>query len=215
VRHDTFYATLELGQVQTERRIYRNLLHMTQREMELDGGVEAQRRYKLLKGEGIGSFYVAYMDPHVTSPADIRAQVDELRRADRRWEPDVFVIDFIDKVRSNAKASVYEDQGVVADGLRGLAAEHDGWAFTASQTRRAKGANAWPDVNDIADSMNKTRSADVVVGIGRTDDDEINKQVRFSVPKRREGEGAHIRVGPLDFDPEHSRPVIGYRRNPW
>ncbi|HYM56031.1 MAG TPA: DnaB-like helicase C-terminal domain-containing protein [Solirubrobacteraceae bacterium] len=214
--YDTLYVTLELGQLMTERRIYRNLLHLTQREMEIDGGLEARRRFQALRGEGIGSLYVAYMDAHLTSPADIRQQVAELMRADRKWEPRVFAIDFIDKVRANAKASLYEDQGVVADGLRDIAKEHDGWSFTASQTKRAKGQNAWPDVDDIADSMNKTRSADIVIGIGRTDDDEAAKQVRFSIPKRREGEGAHQRVGPLDFAPEYSRPVYGYRkRNPW
>ena len=213
--HDVYYVTLELGRMVSLKRVYKNLTHMTGSEMSLDGGAEMRRRWALLKGEGMGTLYCAFMDAHMTSPADIKAEVKAQRRLDRKWSPTVFVVDFVDKVRASAKASLYEDQAVVVDGLRSLAVDNDGWTFTASQTRREKGNNAWPDVNDIADSMNKVRSADVVIGIGRTDDDEANKQVRFSVPKRREGEGAHSRVGPLDFDPEHGRMVTGQRKNPW
>jgi archaellum biogenesis ATPase FlaH len=211
---DTVLITLELGEDAQTRRLVRNLVDMTSMEMHLAPTLWGER-LKLLKENGLGRLMVAYMEPIVTSPRDIRALVNNYCRNNPGFTPSTFVIDFLDKIRCNQKASLYEDMLAVTDGLRSIAVESDGWVWTASQSDRKSTTRPWLDIDAVADSMNKIRSADVVIGIGRTDEDKTNNMVRFSVPKRREGEGAHTRVGPIPWDPEHGRITIINRIYPW
>ncbi len=209
--HDVEYITLELSRRMQMRRMVRNLVNMTQREIDL-APAEARRRHAMLK---IGKLDVVYMEPLATSPRDIAAMIKQRMSELPGFNPKVFVVDFMDKVRVNLKASLYEDQLAVADGLRSIGASRDGWTWTASQSNREATHKQWLALDAVADSMNKIRSADMVIGIGRDSDDEENNTVRFSVPKRREGEGANAKVGPLPWDPEHGRIVSVTRGYPW
>jgi len=211
---DTVLISLELGEDAQTRRLIRNLVDMTSMEMHLADSLWRDR-LQLLKAHGLGRLMVAYMEPIVTSPRDIRALINNYCRTNPGFTPSVFVIDFLDKIRCNQKASLYEDMLAVTDGLRSIAVEADGWTWTASQSDRKSTTRPWLDIDAVADSMNKIRSADVVIGIGRTDDDKTNNMVRFSIPKRREGEGAHTRIGPIPWDPEHGRICVVTRNYPW
>lgn len=212
---DVVLITLELGKVATTRRLIRNLVDMTQAELSISPAL-ARERYRLLtEKRGLGKFRVAYMEPMATSPKDIRERINDFCREDLSFNPTVFVVDFLDKVRVNIKNKAYEDMLLVTDQLRGIAVEREGWTWTASQSTRQATGKGWLDLEAVADSMNKVRSADLVIGIGRTEEDEGNNQVRFSIPKRREGEGAHARVGPIGWDPEHGRIATVTRDFPW
>jgi len=214
--HHVFYLTLELSEGRVAQRIARNLTDMTRREVRLDPA-EARRRYAAVRAmPGAGRFLVGYAEPLVTSPADVRRLVEASARENPGFDPRVIVVDFLDKLRCNPKASLYEDMLACTDGLRSIAVDVDGWAFTASQSDRKSTNRPWLDLDAVADSMNKIRSADAVVAIGRTDDDKAADLIRFCVPKRREGEGAHTRVGPLAWDPERGRiTVVSNRTYPW
>lgn len=212
--HDTVYVTLELSKTMVTHRIVRNLINMTKEEMHLDASL-ARERVRLLMAEGLGQLMVAYAEPIETSPRAIRALIKEYQRAHRGFEPRVFVIDFVDKIRINKRDEMHADMLAVMDGCRSMAVEADGWAWTASQSNRQAVNRPWPDVDSVADSLNKIRSADVAIGIGRTEDDQSQDLVRFSIPKRREGEGAHSRIGPLPWDPARGRISVVTRDYPW
>jgi KaiC/GvpD/RAD55 family RecA-like ATPase len=212
--HDVAFITLELGRTQTGRRIFRNIVDMTQREINV-APVEARSRYAAAKAAGLGQLQVAYMEPIETNPRMIRQQLIELVRDNPTFNPKVICVDFVDKVRVNKSAKAYDDMLQVTDALRSIAVNLDGWMWTASQSTRQATGKAWLDLEAVADSMNKVRSADLVIGIGRTEEDEANGMVRFTVPKRREGEGAHQRVGPLPWDPAKGRICTISRVNPW
>jgi archaellum biogenesis ATPase FlaH len=213
-KRDAVYVTLELGKIATTRRIIRNLVGMTQPEITIDPAL-ARSRYSMLQAGGLGQLRVVYMDPLVTSPKDIRTKIIEFCREDPTFNPTVIAVDFMDKVRVNIKTKAYDDQLLVADSLRSIAVERDGWLWTASQGTRQATGKSWLGLDAVADSMNKVRSADLVIGIGRTEDDEIEGMIRFSIPKRREGEGAHTHVGPIPWDPEHGRIAVITRPTPW
>lgn len=207
-------VTLELSPKRVTHRILRNIVDMTSREIAIDNAL-AQSRYATVAAATTGTLWVGYAHPLVTSPRDIREMLDRAQQ-ELGVVFDTFVIDFADKLRVNPKASQYDDQLAVIDGLREIAVDADGWTVTASQSDRKSTNRPWLDLDAVADSMNKIRSADLVMGIGRTEEDKETNQVRFSIPKRREGEGAHTRVGPLAWDPERGRIcIVSDRIFPW
>lgn len=212
---DVLYVTLELSAQVTKRRIIRNLIDMEDRECG-EFPEEALRRLKAVMAEpGFGRFVVQYADPLLTSPRMISAMLKDARRDHPGFNPRVCVTDFMDKLRVDGRKSLYEDQLAVADGLRAIAVEINGWSWTASQATRKATSRPWLDLDAIADSMNKVRSADLVVAIGRSEEDKQSDQIRYTIPKRREGEGAYSRVGPITWDPEHGRICVVSRPVPW
>jgi archaellum biogenesis ATPase FlaH len=207
------YVTLEMSAEQVLRRMIRNLTDMTSRECDADP-TEARRRTKAALASIKNRLSVTYMHPLVTSPRDIAKEVHE---TEQLWGEgcDVLVVDFIDKLVDNPKASRYDDMLACTDGIRNIMVERTGWSATATQTNRQGIGKGWVGLNAIADSMNKVRSADLVIGIGRTEDDQQAEEVRFTVSKRRDGEGAHAQVGPVAWDPEHGRICIVDRPAHW
>lgn len=212
--HDVAYVTLEMSVIQTVQRVVRNLTNMSQREINIDVG-EMHRRMRMLEAAQLGRLMVEYAEPGETSPRDVRKIISDYSKRFPNFSPRVIVVDFMDKLRCNRKASLYEDMLAVADGLRSIAVELDGWIWSASQANRKATKDAWIDVDAVADSLNKTRSADLVIGLGRTDEDESEGRIRFSVPKRREGEGANKKIGPIPWDAERGRVCIVSRTYPW
>lgn len=210
------YVTLELSEKRVTQRLVRNLTDMTKREARIDQALARARFRAVTTTPGVGKIRVAYAEPLSTSPRDIARIIEEEMRADPDFDPKVFVTDFMDKLRVNPKASLYDDMLAVADGLRNIAVDADGWMWTASQSDRKSTGRPWLDLDAVADSMNKVRSADLIFAIGRTEEDKEQDQIRISVPKRREGEGAHTRVGPFPWDPERGRiAVVSNRVYPW
>lgn len=214
--HDVMYVTLELSQFRVTQRLVRNLIDMTKRETRLDPVLARQRFLAVTSGTGVGKFVVGEAPPLVTSPRDIMQMIDKAVRENPGFDPKAIFVDFMDKLRVNPKTSLYEDMLAVADGLRTIAVDIKGWMWTAAQADRKSTSRPWLDLDAVADSMNKIRSADIVVAIGRTDEDKMADLIRFCIPKRREGEGAHTRIGPIPWDPEHGRiAVVSGRVFPW
>lgn len=212
--HHVIYVTLEISPRKFSRRVMRNLTDMTKREMSLDPTL-ARSRYTAMRATSRGTLAIAEAHPLVTSPKDLKGVIERSQRTNN-VEFDTFVIDFADKLRVNPKASQYDDQLAVIDGLRDIAVVADGWTVTASQSDRKSTNRPWLDLDAVADSMNKIRSADIVIGLGRTEEDKETEQLRFSIPKRREGEGAHTRVGPIPWDPDRGRIcMVTNRVYPW
>lgn len=207
------YLSLELSETQILERVYANLVDMTLDEMVLNKK-KAAERMEILMGEGIGSFHVVHETPRATTPNHFRQWLADLD--DRGHCCEMMVCDFADKMVSKlqTKKSAYDDQGVVYDALRDLAFEREGWMWTASQAKAAAYGKKKVGATHFADSLNKLRSLDLGIGLARTEQDEENNQVRFGVPKRRQGEG-HFEVGPLDWDPERGRICYVTRDYPW
>ena len=213
---DVGYITLELGEGLVQQRIYCNLLNMTAQELK-DNTQEAVRRYQLAKQKiGMGNLKVAYLSPKVTTPAHVREWVRSV--CDENFTCDVLIVDYADKMaagKGKAQRS-YEEMEVVYQALRDITAEHSEcrWLWTATQSRGRESRKKKLGLEDVADSMNKIRIADLVMAIYRTEEDCTNDLIRFTLPKRRNA-AAHGEVGPLPMDAEHGRIVTVGRREPW
>lgn len=213
--HNVAYLSLELSEEQVLERIVANLVDMTIEDM-IRNRKKAADRLAQWQAEGIGQFRVIHETPRATTPKHFENWLHLLD--DTNVYCQVMVCDFADKMISSlgTKRSGYDDAGIVYDALRDLAFDRDGWGWTASQAKGEAYGKKKVNATHFADSLNKLRSLDLAVGLARTEEDEENEQVRFSIPKRRGGEGYFETVGPLDWDPARGR--IAYvtgRPNPW
>lgn len=213
-KENVAYLSLELSEDQVMERIMANLVNMSIDEIIRDPK-KAAERWEMLKPD-IGEVRVIHETPRATTPRHFRTWLSELD--DMGLHCRMMVCDFADKMVSaiGTHRTGYEDAGVVYDALRDLAFERDGWGWTASQAKGEAYGKKKVGATHFADSINKLRSLDLAVGLARTEQDEENEQVRFSVPKRREGEGHYETIGPIDWDPARGR--ISYvtgRIYPW
>ena len=90
-----------------------------------------------------------------------------------------------------ALTSIYES-------LRALAMELALPIWTASQAGRSAINESKFDLKVISESLGKAQTADVILGLGRSDDDKASKKAQLMVLKNRNGEDGY--TVPLDFD---------------
>ena len=127
----------------------------------------------------------------------LRAHLKALERDN--FIPDILFIDYADIMKSSssftekrfALTSIYET-------LRGMAMEMNLPIWTASQaSREAINSNKF-DLKVISESLGKAQTADIILGVGRTDEDKAQKMATMMVLKNRNGEDGF--TIPLHFD---------------
>jgi len=150
------------------------------------------------------------------------ASVNTLRSHVKQLEgegfiPDVIFIDYADIMKPTssfqekrfALTSIYE-------ALRALAMELYVPIWTASQASRAAINESKFDLKVISESLGKAQTADVILGIGRSDDDKLKRKAQLLCLKNRNGEDGYSL--PLNFDTsnldisvdEENKNLIGY-----
>lgn len=117
----------------------------------------------------------------------LRAHLKSLERDN--FIPDILFIDYADIMKPTstfaekrfALTSVYE-------ALRGMSMEMNIPIWTASQaSREAINSNRF-DLKVISESLGKAQTADIILGVGRTDEDKAEKKATMMVLKNRNGE---------------------------
>ena len=93
------------------------------------------QRLKILRPQ-IGRFEVVYFTPQVTTTQDVGRWLRDMKRT-KGFDPKLLIFDmgdhFVSKVNSDRPS--YEDMRIVYDGMRSLAVEREGWAWTASHLK--------------------------------------------------------------------------------
>jgi replicative DNA helicase len=106
--------------------------------------------------------------------------------------PDLIIIDYADIMKPlvnyvekrHSLTSIYE-------GLRALSMELNVPIWTASQTSRMSINKNDFDLSSISESLGKAQTADIIVGVARTDTDKIAKKAKLMVMKNRNGQDGH------------------------
>ena len=127
----------------------------------------------------------------------LRSHVKHLER--EGFIPDVIFVDYADIMKSTssfqekrfALTSIYES-------LRALAMELTVPIWTASQASRAAINESKFDLKVISESLGKAQTADVILGIGRSDDDKLKRKAQLLCLKNRNGEDGYALE--LNFD---------------
>lgn len=113
--------------------------------------------------------------------------------------PDIIFVDYADIMKTTASfqekrfalTSIYE-------GLRALAMELHIPIWTASQAGRAAINESKFDLKVISESLGKAQTADIILGLGRSDDDKNNRKAQLLCLKNRSGEDGYTLE--LNFD---------------
>jgi len=201
----TAVATLELPEPIILARIKANLLGLPINDL-LDGFLdEAQRRMEILSPH-LGLCVVKEFAPKATTVGDLTAWIKRVE--DEIGDSiELLIVDYADKLGTGKDESSYVAGGVVYEGLRYYAVENDKWVWTASQPRRSeKGARKRIELDQVADSMEKVRVADVVLTITPRNDGEL---LLYYLAKNRMGKtGASIGPLPHDFACGRIAPVV-------
>ncbi len=204
------YATLELPRPIIAARIKANITGIPIDEILADpvGSGAAERLAEVQSREGFGRIVIKTFTPKATTVSDLR---DWRKEAEDEWgqRMDVWCIDYLDKVKSRGLSQKqqehsYTSQGEVYDEVYADARDDSRWAYTASQGTRQKDAkNKKLDVDDVADSMNKARNADLVITCNPRDEGQA---MLWHLAKNRLGV-AHKSAGPLPCDFTIARPA--------
>ena len=197
---DVLYATLELP-VAWECARLKSALTGVLTHRVLDGELETARATLAAMQGSLGTCVVKEFPAGITTVADIRQWVDDY--ADSVGHPPaVLVVDYGDKMKAEASGprsdvSSYKTGEIVFEGLRLLAHERSMWCWTASQARRKQDKKEKRvELDDVADSLNKIRVADLVVTIARREADD---EILYFIAKYRYG-ASDVTVGPLPHD---------------
>lgn len=199
----TVYATLEMPEIDTNARLIANLTGVPTNAI-IDGSMEREATDALEPLlPTLGRFDCKFFPADVTTVPQIIEWVSECEQEAGR-KVDLFVLDYIDKVRDHRAKSEYEVQNNTTEAFRLYVHGRGLWGWTASQVRRLskESRNKRVDENDSADSMGKARVTDLLLTAHRPSDFEIEFYVAASrFCKDRFG------VGPYAHDFDRARIV--------
>lgn len=127
----------------------------------------------------------------------IRSHVKTLER--EGFIPDVIFIDYADIMKATSTFQEKRfDLTSIYESLRALAMELNLPIWTASQAGRTAINESKFDLKVISESLGKAQTADIILGIGRSDDDKQKKKAQLLCLKNRNGEDGYSL--PMNFD---------------
>lgn len=119
---------------------------------------------------------------------------------------DLIVIDYLDKLKSHDRNDLnsYKAFETISEALRLYIEDTNKWLWTASQPRRreAKEKGRRIEADELADSQNKARVADLIISATREED-----QLTYYCSKFRHGQ-SEWQVGPIPHDWSCARQVM-------
>lgn len=203
--HNVLVATLELADTQWICRLMANLTGVPIDGIA-DGSLEGECAARLAELPGLGQCEVGQWTPGATQVSDLLAWADEVEQR-AGWRADVLVVDYADLL-GHSKSRDYEGMREVFAGLREeWSVKRNGWALTASQSRRKGKAGEKQGVEDGADSQHKVRVSDLWIVLRMNDD---GTEIEWYVGKNRNGKRGSCltlptelecaRVAPMDPD---------------
>ena len=132
---------------------------------------------KYIKNKG-GQLFIKEFPTGTASVNTLRAHLQSLQR-DHGIKPDVLFVDYADIMKSTSEyserrynlTSIYET-------LRAMAMELDIPIWTATQANREAINSPKFDLRVISESLGKAQTADLILGIGRTEEDKAVIQIQ-------------------------------------
>lgn len=172
-------------------RLVGRLADMTRHEI-IDN---PQRADELARSRGYDNVVLAGLAPG--TPREIEALVEE-------YKPDVLVVDQLRNLGVGKEDNFTRKLEIAAQQVRALGQRHNAVVLSVTQAGDSASGKAVLDMGDV-DSSNTgiPAQADVMVGIGMTDEDEAMGRRVISMPKNKAG-GQHAAF-PVLVDPTKSR----------
>ncbi len=126
-----------------------------------------------------------------TGTATVNSLKSHLQSLERDFgiKPDVVFVDYADIMKSTSDYSERRyNLTSIYESLRALAMELNIPIWTATQANREAINSPKFDLKVISESLGKAQTADVILGIGRTEEDKADRKAKMMILKNRNGE---------------------------
>ena len=193
---NVLYYTLELKEKVIGNRLDSCLFNIAIKDIpEFPDAITEKMPQLVNKG---GNMFIKEFPTGMASVSTFRSHIKILER-DHRFKPDIILVDYADIMKSTiAFSEKRHSLTSIYEGLRGLGMEMNIPIWTASQTNRDAINSQNFDLSNIGESIGKAQTADVIIGLARTETDKSMKKAILMILKNRVGaDGAIL---PLYFD---------------
>lgn len=133
-----------------------------------------------------GAIRVKQWAPGDATVNDIAGYISQLH--DEFGAPvDLVIVDYVDLLKPVRGDDRWEQHGLLVRDLKRLAVRNKTRVWSASQSTRASFTKKLITLDDIADTIEKVRIADVVIGLCQTMAEKRSQKMRFALLKNRLG----------------------------
>ncbi len=186
---NVLYITLEMSEEETSQRIDANL-------MGIDIGMVSkmpkdvfEKKINKIREKTAGKLIIEEFPTAAGNVNHFRHLLNELALK-KKFRPDVIFIDYINicssaRLKNGGNHNSYTIVKSIAEEIRGLAIEYDVPILTATQTNRSGATDSDYEIDQIAESFGIAHTADLVLGIIRTEELDNLDQVLFKQLKNR------------------------------
>jgi len=183
------YYSCELGESVVANRVDSCLTQIPMKDIfEFADAVEEKMIHIKNKGGNL------IVKEYPTGSATVQTLKNHIKSLEKSlgWVPHVIMVDYADILKSISEfsekrfalTSIYED-------LRGMSMELGIPIWTASQAGRGAINKDSFGLDAISESLGKAQTADIVVGVARTDTDKMEKKAKMIMLKNRNGEDGY------------------------
>jgi len=140
-----------------------------------------------LKSKG-AELFIKEFPTGTASVNTLKSHLTSLER-DFGIKPDIVFIDYADIMKSTSEYSERRyNLTSIYESIRAMAMEMNIPIWTATQANREAINSPKFDLKVISESLGKAQTADVILGIGRTEEDKADNKAKMMILKNRNGE---------------------------
>lgn len=175
--------TFEMGDYRIAERIDANLLNISINDWKVVGKDKYMSKASEMLDKVKGNIYIKEYASGSANSRHIKKNLEDLKTK-FGFIPDIVYVDYVNivgsyQLKSQAKQDTYIYMTVVAEELRRVAQELDIPIISACQTNRGGENNMEMSVKDVGDSHGISKTADLLIGFTRIENDETMKNKLF------------------------------------
>lgn len=189
---NVLYITLEMSEERIAERIDANLMNISMDELKVVDKSFFDRKLNQIRSKTNGKLIIKEYPTASAHVNHFRALLEDLK-IKRDFMPELLIIDYLNictsaRIKANANANSYTLVKSIVEEIRGLAIEYNIPALSATQSIRSANTASDMEITDISESFGSAMTADVLLGMIRTEElDQLN-QVMFKQLKNRYGD---------------------------
>ena len=189
---NVLYITMEMAEERIAERIDANLLNVEVSSIKDMGKDAFVTKIDNIAAKSHGRLFIKEYPTGSAHSGHFRALIEELK-AKKNFIPDVVYVDYLGicasaRVRMTGSINSYQYLKHVAEELRGLATEFNVPLITAGQVNRDAYGSSDFELNSIADSAAIVHTADLILGLIRTEELDAMDQLMIKQLKNRYGD---------------------------